>query len=114
MTKKSNILAYLKMTDRETPASEIASHLGYAMKSVTGAMSRAFRKGEVTRVWRYENGRYTYFYRLAEKPVVSKREPRRCIAPEKKRGIPLSELCTLMDAPVFAAVRRRQEAVCKA
>lgn len=113
-SKKANILAYLKMTDREVPASEIASHLGYEMRSVTGTLSHAFSRGEATRVWREENGRYTYFYRLAEKPIVRKREPRQL----KKTVVPapsisLSEQFALMDAPVFAAVKRRQEASCK-
>lgn len=110
-SKKANILAYLKMTDREIPASEIASHLGYEMRSVTGILSHAFSEDEVTRVWRKENGRYTYFYCLAEKPIVRKREPRQL----KKTVVPvpsmsLSERIALMDAPVFRAVKRRQEA----
>lgn len=110
-SKKANILAYLKMTDREIPASEIASHLGYEMRSVTGILSHAFSEDEVTRVWRKENGRYTYFYCLAEKPIVRKREPRQL----KKTVVPvpsmsLSERIALMDAPVFQAVKRRQEA----
>lgn len=110
-SKKANILAYLKMTDREIPASEIASHLGYEMRSVAGILSHAFSEDEVTRVWRKENGRYTYFYCLAEKPIVRKREPRQL----KKTVVPvpsmsLSERIALMDAPVFRAVKRRQEA----
>lgn len=110
-SKKAKILDYLKMTDREVPASEIASHLGYEMRSVTGILSHAFSGDEVTRVWRKENGRYTYFYCLAEKPIVRKREPRQL----KKTVVPvpsmsLSERIALMDAPVFRAVKRRQEA----
>lgn len=163
-SKKTNIMEYLKMTDREVPASEIISYLRCARGSVTGVLSRAFHMGEVTRVFR--DGRYFYRPACVERPSkmsqvmkiirlltgnpgMTSREINRClgrdicgqlpglmdngkivrtgergqyryyVAEKKKAVVPepsisLSEQFALMDAPVFAAVRRRQEASCKA
>lgn len=160
-TMKAKILAYLEMTDREVPASEIISYLRCARGSVTGALSRAFHMGEVTRVFR--DGRYFCRPACVERPSkmsqvmkiirlltgnpgmtsseISERlggheicgqltslldakkivrtgvrgQYRYYIAEKKKAVVPapsisLSEQFALMDAPVFAAVKRRQEA----
>ena len=97
--KTETILNYLKTTGMEISARDIASHLGYGTAEVSIEMSRAFKAGAVSRVLRKIGRHHVYFYAFGKKRMET--------------GISLSERIALMDAPVFAAVKRRQEASCK-
>lgn len=101
--KTETILNYLKTTGMEISARDIASHLGYGTAEVSIEMSRAFKAGAVSRVLRKIGRHHIYFYR-----AIGKKH-----GMEQKTAISLSERIALMDAPVFAAVKRRQEASCK-
>ena len=66
-------------------------------------MYREFKAGAVTRILRKKGRHHIYFYCAIGKKHRMK----------QKTAISLSERIALMDAPVFAAVKRRQEASCK-
>ena len=99
MTKTGEILALLADFPDGLTSREIRDRLGLQSD---GSLISLFRGKRIDRKGVTKN--YRYF--LSRKP-----EPK----PKPQKKVNLASLIRLMDAPVFAAVRRRQEeASCKA
>lgn len=99
MTKKDEILALLADFPDGLTAREIKDRLGL---QGNGSLMGLFREKKIDR----KGAIKTYRYFLSrEKP-----EPKPKPQPEKLNP---ASLFGLQDAPVFAAVKRRQEASCK-
>lgn len=92
MTKTEKIIELLKKHPGLTSGG-ICKHIG---SRIYGLLPFMLNKGMIVR--RGEHRQYRYFAPEQKKIVFP------------KPSIPLSERIALMDAPVFAAVKRRQEA----
>lgn len=94
MTKTDEILVLLADFPDGLTSREIRDRLGLRSD---GSLISLFRAKKIDRKGATKN--YRYF--LSRKP-----EPK----PKPQKKVNLASLCVLLDAPVFAAVRRRQEA----